>query len=328
MNERFFASTIMTIHFSDTPQRVLITGATGFIGQLLVRELLADEHRVIVLTRDPAKAAALLGSQVRCIAGMQDLSAEEHIDVIINLAGARILGWRWTASRRRTLLQSRVGLTDAVVAWIARAHRKPRLMLSASAIGYYGIQRQGDSTPLDENSPPQRIFMSELCQAWEASARKAAMHGVQVMQMRFGLVLGKGGALPMMLLPIKLGVGGPLGGGRQWLSWIHVQDLLRGMAHLWRLSEQQSAAGMPDIGGAYNFTAPDSVSQREFSNIAAALLRRPGFLPTPGWPMRLALGEQSDLLLEGQRVVPRRLQASGFVFRYPELRVALRDCID
>jgi hypothetical protein len=317
----------MTIHFSDTAQRVLVTGATGFIGQLLVQELLADGHRVIALTRDSARAAASLGAQVRCIDAMHKLPPEEHIDVVINLAGARILGWRWTASRRRTLLQSRVGVTDGVVAWIAQARYKPRLMLSASAIGYYGIQRQGDNTPLDENSPPQPIFMSELCQAWEASARKAAVHGVQVMQMRFGLVLGKGGALPMMLLPIKLGVGGPLGGGHQWLSWIHVQDLLRGMAHLWHLSERQ-ANGMPDIGGAYNFTAPESVPQREFSSIAAALLHRPSLLPTPGLPMRLMLGEQSELLLEGQRVVPQRLQSSGFVFRYPELRVALRDCID
>jgi uncharacterized protein (TIGR01777 family) len=147
-------------------------------------------------------------------------------------------------------------------------------------------------------------------------------YGVQVECMRFGLVLGKGGALPMMLMPILLGLGGKLGSGRQWLSWIHVEDVVRGMAHRWQqaLGAGERAAG----AGASNFTAPECVSQAEFSRTAARIWRRPALVPTPGWPMRLALGEQADLLLEGQRVVPARLEREGFVFRYPTLAQALQ----
>jgi uncharacterized protein (TIGR01777 family) len=208
-----------------------------------------------------------------------------------------------------------------VVAWIGRAQHKPFLFLSASAIGYYGIQKIGDQTMLDESAPPQPIFMSDLCREWEEAAGEAAQYGVQVECTRFGLVLGKGGALPMMLLPIRLGLGGPLAGGRQWLSWIHVEDVVRGMAHRW---QQALKAGEARGIGASNFTAPESVTQADFSRIAARLWHRPAFMPTPGWPMRLALGEQADLLLEGQRVVPARLEREGFVFRYPTLAEALQ----
>jgi hypothetical protein len=302
------------VHFSDTPQDVLVTGATGFIGQQLVAALLADGHRVIVLTRQVKAAAWLFNGRAECIASMDELPPARRIDVVINLAGARILGWRWTKARCEVLRRSRVGLTGRVVDWIARAEHKPALMLSASAIGYYGVQARGDATELNEDAPAQDIFMSDLCREWEEAALQAERHGVKVARMRFGLVLGRGGALPMMLLPVKLGMGGPLGDGRQWLSWIHVQDLVAAIGHLM----------CKRLDGAFNFTAPQCLPQAGFNRVAAKVHRRPYWLPTPALPMRLALGEQADLLLEGQRVVPQRLLASGFRFRYPALEPALR----
>jgi uncharacterized protein (TIGR01777 family) len=310
------------VHFDAAPRTVLVTGATGFVGGNLARALLDDGHTVIALTRQKEQAARRFGGQVRCVASMDELNEAERIDVVVNLAGARILGPRWNTRRKAVLRRSRIELTRRVVEWIARAHHKPFLLLSASAIGYYGIQRIGDATPLDETAPPQPMFMSDLCREWEEAAGEAAQCGVQVECMRFGLVLGKGGALPMMLLPVKLGIGGRLGGGRQWLSWIHVDDLVRGMAHRWQQALQ--AGGRAGTPGASNFTAPECVSQAAFSRTAARIWHRPSFVPTPGWPMRLALGEQADLLLEGQRVVPARLEREGFSFRYPTLAGALQ----
>lgn len=308
--------------FDGTKRTVLVTGATGFVGQNLVRALLGDGHEVVALTRQAKQAAWTFGGKVRCIEAMDELGAAARIDVIVNLAGARILGQRWSAGRKEALRRSRVGLTRRVVEWIAQAEHKPFLLLSASAIGYYGIQRIGDQTALDESAPPQPVFMSDLCREWEDAARGAAQYGVQVECMRFGLVLGMGGALPMMLMPILLGVGGRLGSGRQWLSWIHVDDVVRGIAHRWQ--QALKTAGRAGAPGASNFTAPVCVSQADFSRTAARIWRRPSLFPTPGWPMRLALGEQADLLLEGQRVAPARLEREGFVFRYPELAQALQ----
>ena len=303
--------------FGDAPRNFLVTGATGFIGQRLVKALLADGHRVTVLSREPQRAASLFDGRVDGVAAMDGLPPSRVFDVVINLAGARILGWRWTAARRAALRASRVGLTRKLVDWIATAGHKPAMLLSASAIGYYGIQRRGDDTVLTEKDGPQPMFMSDLCREWEQAAQGAEAHGVRVARMRFGLVLGTQGALPMMLLPIKLGLGGPLGGGTQWLSWIHVDDLIAGIAHLCRAGE----------GGAYNFTSPEVVSQAQFNRTAASVLKRPYGFPTPGWPMRLALGEQADLLLEGQRVFPERLTKEGFVFRHPNLEGALRSVV-
>ncbi len=310
-----------SVSFDEKKRTVLVTGATGFIGRQLVRALLNDGHEVIALTRQPKQAAWTFDGKVRCIASMGELPATCRVDVVVNLAGARILGPRWNAKRRAALRRSRIGLTGQVVDWIARAEHKPFLMLSASAIGYYGIQRIGDATELDESAPPQAMFMSDLCREWEGVAGAAAQYGTQVECMRFGLVIGLAGALPMMLLPILLGLGGRLGSGKQWLSWIHVDDVVRGMAHRWRSAAQGS--GVPGVGVS-NFTAPESVTQFGFSQAAARVWHRPCVLPTPGWPMRLVLGEQADLLLEGQRVVPRRLEREGFVFRYPGIAAALR----
>ncbi|MBV6322873.1 TIGR01777 family oxidoreductase [Duganella violaceipulchra] len=302
------------LRFGPPGRSFLVTGATGFIGQRLVRALLRDGQRVTVLTRQVRQAAWLFDGRVDCVDSMTQLPTSRRIDVVINLAGARILGWRWTAARQAALRASRVELTNKLVAWIATAEYKPAMLVSASAIGYYGIQRRGDDAVLTENDGPQAMFMSDLCREWEQAAQGAAAHGVRVACTRFGLVLGTQGALPMMLLPIKLGLGGPLGGGAQWLSWIHMADVIGGIAHLCRSGE----------AGVYNFTAPESLTQAQFSRVAAGVLRRPFGFPTPGWPMRLMLGEQADLLLEGQRVAPARLLESGYAFRYPQLEGALR----
>lgn len=312
------------LHFSDSCQCVLVTGATGFIGQLLVRALLADGHQVVVLTRRPAVANTLFDGKVKTIAALQELPADFPINVVVNLAGARILGWRWSEARKKILCASRIALTQSVVDWIAQAEHKPALMLSASAIGYYGIQPQGDDTELRETSAPQAIFMSQLCQQWEAEAVRAREHGVTVDVLRFGVVLGQQGALPMMLLPIKLGAGGKLGSGQQWMSWIHVDDLLRGIAHLCRM--HLAAAVVPQTrGGIYNFTAPEAIRQFAFSRQAAVVLHRPCIIPTPAFVMRWLLGEQADLLLEGQRVIPHNLLSAGFQFEFPTVASALAD---
>lgn len=315
----------MPLHFNDTCESVLVTGGTGFIGELLVNALIADGQRVTVLTRNAKKAAWSFRGKVNCIEGMEELSANYPIDTIINLAGARVLGWRWTPSRQTALRRSRITLTQHIIDWIAKAERKPKLLLSASAIGYYGIQTAGDNTELTEGSPTQNIFMAKLCHDWEVVAQSAGQYGVQVSCMRFGMVLGHQGPLPMLLLPIKLFMGGKLASGKQWMSWIHVDDLLRAIAHIWRLHE--SSETKASVKSAYNFTAPQTLSQLDFSKAAAKVLHRPCFFPTPGWPMRLMLGEQADLLLEGQRVVPASLLESGFTFTYPDAESALRSLI-
>ncbi|MCG2585399.1 TIGR01777 family oxidoreductase [Massilia sp. TS11] len=301
------------IHFGPA-QTVLVTGATGFVGQHLVRALVADGHTVIALSRDAARAAARLG--VRAIPSLEALAPSDAVDVVVHLAGARIFGRRWTAARKAVLRASRAGITAQIDAWIARTERKPRLLLAASAIGYYGVQAQDDARALDESAPPQPIFMSTLCQEIEAAAQGITRHGTQVGALRFGFVMGRGGALPGLLLPIRLGLGGPLAGGRQVLSWVHIDDLVRAIAHLMQA---------PQVDGAYNLCAPAACTQHEFARTAAAVLHRPCWFPTPGWPMRLLLGEQSDLVLEGQRVAPRRLQEGGFHFRFATLDAALAD---
>ncbi|RRD58255.1 TIGR01777 family protein [Comamonadaceae bacterium OH2545_COT-014] len=315
------------VHFGTQPQHVLVTGGTGFVGQTLVRQLLADGHAVTVLTRRPKAAAWQFDGAVRCVANLQDIPAATPVQVVINLAGARILGWRWTARRRATLLQSRAGLTQRLVAWMAAQPpaRRPWLLLSGSAIGYYGVQPLGDATSLDESAPPQPLFMSALCQRWEAAAAQAAPLGVQVALLRLGFVLGQQGSLPLMLLPVQLGLGGPLGDGRQWLSWVHVQDVVRAIAHVWTQAEKPPSAAAPTNVQAWNLTAPEPLSQTDFTRCAAQVLRRPFWLPTPAAPVRALLGEQVDLLLQGQRVLPERLLASGFAFAYPNARAALLD---
>lgn len=308
--------------FAPTPLRILITGATGFIGQSLVPLLLTQGHNIIVWSRSPQKAKAQFGFSVEAVADLQEIN-DQPVDLVINLAGAKILGMPWTESRRKVLYKSRIDLTNKLVEWMQLRSQKPSLFLSASAIGYYGIQAQTDKAEWTEEQPPQSIFMSQLCQDWEAAAKTISAQ-VPVVVMRFGVVLGHGGALPMMLLPIKSGLGGRLGTGEQVMSWIHLQDLLGAMAHI--SHKNFSGEKRLENFSAINFTSPQSVTQTEFSKTAAALLNRPWWLMTPTFSLKL-LGEQSDLLLEGQRVVPFELLKSGFEFSFPDIDSALKDIL-
>ena len=305
--------------FGPGAQTFLISGGTGFIGQELVRRLLELGHLPILLVRDPLRASMQFEGRAICITSMDQLSVSTRVDVVVNLAGEKILGLPWSAKRKARLIGSRVGVTSALVQWIEKAETKPRVMLSASAVGFYGAQDPEDPSVLDEFSPARDCFTSELCQRWEGAGLKVVESGVPLKLLRMGLVFDRyAGALPAMLMPIRIGLGGPLGSGRQIMSWIHLQDVVGVMA--WLCRRQHSA---PEVA-TYNLVAPQSPSQREFMDVAASLLGRPALFKTPRAPIRLLLGEQSCLLLDGQRVAPARLLTEGYAFRYPTLALALR----
>jgi uncharacterized protein (TIGR01777 family) len=305
--------------FSGQAQRILVTGATGFIGRILCQALLAAGHSLVLWVRNPDKARQIVGEQARCITRLEDLVSSTAIDVVINLAGEPVLGPRWTAARKATVLHSRVHTTQALVAWIAQAEVRPRLMISASAIGYYGVQSPADGNALDETAPGQAIFMSELCQQWEQEARKVEALGVPLALLRLGVVFGTMGALPMMLLPARCGFGVRYGSGAQVLSWIHITDVIRAIAFL------VGDAEAPARRGVYNLTAPEPVTQREFFTVVSTLKRLFGVIPVSALFFRWVLGEQAMLLVDGQRVCPARLLAEGFQFEFPGLQEALAD---
>lgn len=312
--------------FTDAPLRVLVTGGTGFIGTALCRAFLRQNHALTLLVRNPAKPTELFGSRVRTVRSFADLNPATPFDVVVNLAGEPIIGSRWTAARKALLHASRRDLTQSLVGWIARAHSKPRLMISGSAIGYYGVQIDGDRRALSEDEPTQDMLMSEICRVWEASAQAVRQLGVTLTVLRLGIVLGPcstgQGALPKMLLPLRFGLNGVLGQGRQIMSWVHLADVLGAIAHVMRLPDAEAE-------GAFNLTAPEPCSQREFMRGAAQAMGRRWLLPiaTPAWALRGALGEQAGVLLQGQRVVPARLLETGYTFAFPQLAPAIKDCV-
>jgi uncharacterized protein len=296
----------------QAPRTFLVTGATGFIGTALVRKLLSHGESVIVLTRDRDKALDRFGPHVRSVQDLEVIGPAERIDGIVNLAGAAILGLPWFPARRRALLTSRLRVTEAVVCLCRRLQRPPAVLVSGSAVGFYGVLAEGQC---DEASPPQARFQSELCQEWEAAAAPAQALGIRVVWLRTGLVLGaRGGALPVMARPVRMFAGAVLGSGAQWLSWIHLDDLIRLILF---------AVDHPGISGALNATAPTPVTHGEFQRALAARLRRPLWARVPAWLARLLAGEMSELLVQGQRVLPRKAIAQGFLFRYPGIGGAL-----
>lgn len=287
----------------------LITGGSGFIGSALCRSLAADGHRITVLTRDIARAKRRVPEGVMLI---DRLDFARDVDAIVNLAGENLAGGRWSAARKREFLASRIGTTRRLLDWIERQEPVPAVLVSGSAVGWYGSR--GDEE-LDEDARIGTDFSAHLCRDWEAEARKAEALGLRVCLLRTGIVLDRdGGALKQMLLPFRCGLGGPMGDGRQWMSWIARSDLVA----LIRWLVDNAAAN-----GAWNATAPMPVTNKEFAATLARALHRPCVLRTPGFALKLLFGEMADLLLTGQRVVPARASAAGFAFNHPQLATAL-----
>ncbi len=283
---------------------ILITGGTGFVGTRLVAALVAAGHAVTVLTRNRASAAAL-PTPVTIVTDLAEIESSAQIDAVVNLAGEPLSDGLWTAVKRQRIIASRVDVTRACVELIARLERKPDVLVSGSAIGWYGLR--GDEL-LDESGEAQDCFSHEVCQAWEAAAVDA---DVRTVLLRIGLVLDHGGMLARMLPAFKFGLGGRFGNGKHWMSWIHRDDLVRLIVH---------AIATPELSGPLNGTAPEPVTNREFTRALGAALHRPAILPVPRWPLHLLMGQFADeLLFSGQRVVPAAALASGFRFSYPQI---------
>ena len=297
--------------------KVLVTGSTGLVGTAVGNELAREGHTVCRLIRPVSTVAggAKEGFDVAWNPATGQLGgAGVGADAVVNLAGASIAGGRWTKARKQLLRTSRIDTTRALVGALAKMNARPRVLVSASAIGIYGDR--GDER-LTEESQPGTDFLAGLAQDWEAEALKAEALGIRVVLTRFGIVLARhGGALAKMLLPFKLGVGGSLGSGKQWMSWITLEDVVGAV---------RFAIENGSVRGAVNVVAPQPVQNAEFTQALAKALRRPGLFPAPAFVLRLALGEMADaLLLSSQRVSTQKLQGLGYQFRFPELPSALR----
>lgn len=298
--------------------RILITGATGFVGKALVPRLLREGHTLTAWVRSPARAAKQLGPQVELIDAAGGLSvmqtAVADVDAILNLAGEPVIGKRWTERRKHQLWSSRVDLTDMIVDAIAAAPARPRVLVSTSAVGYYGDT--GDRE-VDEDSPPASGFLAELTVAWEKVALRAEQYDARVCLVRIGLVLGRDGGVLGQTLPVfRLGLGGPLGSGDQYFPWVHLEDVVGLFV---------AALTDPGLRGPVLAVAPGIVTGRGFAQALGRAVHRPAIFRVPSFALRLALGEQAMAVLEGQRATPRRTLALGYRFKFPELDEALAD---
>ncbi|MDD2737956.1 MAG: TIGR01777 family oxidoreductase [Methylomonas lenta] len=298
-------------------QSILITGGTGFLGSALAFKLLHAGKHVVVFGRSSDKIVRTFGDQVQAVSQISDLPDAGSFQAIVNLAGAGIFDQRWNDKRKQVLRDSRIQLTQQLVDWIAGSEQKPEVLLNGSAIGIYG--EHGDEL-ITEQSSQVADFSQQLCADWETTALQAEALGVRVCLIRTGLVLGlDGGLLKRMLLPFRMGLGGRLGNGQQWMSWIHLQDWLA----LAQLMIENST-----LQGAYNASAPAPVTNAEFSAALAATLNRPMLLPLPEVVLKPLLGEMSALILGSQRVLPKRLIDQGFEFQFPKLDLALQNLLN
>jgi hypothetical protein len=299
--------------------RIIITGGTGLIGTVLSKKLLEDGHEVIVLSRNPAKAKMPNGVRAeKWDAKTPDGwgSLINNDTAIVNLAGAGIADKRWSEERKKLLHDSRVDAGQAVTKAIVTAEQKPKVLIQSSAIGFYGTH---DDIKFTEDDNAGNDFMAKLCQEWETSTASVEEMGVRRVIIRTGVVLSNdGGAFPRMSLPFKLFVGGPVGKGKQWLSWIHIDDTVNGIRYF---------IGNENTSGVYNLTAPHPHTNKQFGKVIGKVLGRPSFMPVPGFAMKLLFGEMSVVLLEGQQVLPAKLEATDFSFKYPELETALRELL-
>ena len=300
--------------------KIAISGATGFVGSRLVAKLHAEGHRILVLTRNTTFAQKVFPPQafpnLEIIAytpivsgAWQDTIA--GCDGVVNLAGEHIAEGRWTPERKQEILNTRKLGTQKIVEAIAKSQPQPSVLINTSAIGYYGTS---ETASFDEDSANGKDFLAQVCQEWEAEARKVKDTNVRLVILRFGIILGNGGALGKMITPFKLFAGGPIGTGQQWFSWIHLDDIV---------SLIIQALTKSTMEGVYNGTAPQPVSMNDLSTTMGKVMNRPSWLPVPGFAIEAILGDGAKVVLEGQQVLPKRTLESGFEYQYPNLQSAL-----
>jgi uncharacterized protein len=296
--------------------KIAIVGATGFVGSRLVEQLQTQGHQVKILTRQPGAATRRFPQAE--IVGYTPLQSGEWqksisgCDAVVNLAGEPIAEKRWTAVQKQTILDSRKLGTQKIVEAISQAEVKPQVLINASAIGYYGTS---ETAKFDETSPAGTDFLAEVCTAWETAAQAVTASGTRLVILRMGIVLGEnGGALGKMLAPFSAFVGGPIGSGKQWFSWIHRDDVVKLIVTAITDSQMQ---------GVYNATAPNPVTMQDFAHTLGTVMSRPSWLPVPNFALEAMLGEGAIVVLQGQQVIPTQTLAQGFNFQYPQLQPAL-----
>ncbi len=299
--------------------KVAITGSTGFVGSRLVQQLQAKGHQPLILTRNKTSATRTFPNlEIVAYTPTESGSWQEAItgcDAVVHLAGEPIAESRWTPKHKQEILDSRKLSTQKIVEAIAKANPKPRVLVNASAIGYYGTS---ETATFDENSPSGNDFLSEVCRTWETEAQKVKYADVRLVILRFGIILGNGGALAKMIPPFQLFAGGPLGTGNQWFSWIHRDDLVNLIIE---------AVTRDDMEGIFNATAPNPVRMSEFCHALGETLHRPSWLPVPSFALEALLGEGAKVVLEGQQVVPKRTTSYGFNYQYPTVKEALAEIV-
>jgi uncharacterized protein len=296
--------------------KIAIAGATGFVGSRLVEQLQAQGHQVLILTRSPQQASKRFPqAQVVGYNPLKSGDWQESIsgcDAVINLAGEPIAEKRWTPAQKRVMMESRQIGTQKIVEAISLAASKPPVLINASAIGYYGTS---ETSKFDETSPAGTDFLAQVCTAWETAAQAASALGTRVVILRLGIVLGEnGGALGKMLAPFNAFVGGPIGSGNQWFSWIHRDDVVKLI--IAALTDTQ-------MQGVYNATAPNPVTMTDFAQTLGTVMNRPSWLPVPNFALEALLGEGAIVVLQGQQVIPTQTLSRGFEFQYPTLKPAL-----
>lgn len=290
---------------------ILITGGTGFIGSALCSRLLEEENnKIVILSRHPEKTK----SSIKSIADLNDLKDNNIFDVVVNLAGESIANKRWSDKQKHQIFSSRIDVTEKLISYFEKLENKPKLLISGSAIGYYGIDKTDNV--IEEKDNGDNSFSSELCQKWEAVALKAEKLGIRTCLLRTGIVLGKnGGALNKMLLPFKMCLGGRIGHGKQWMSWVHIDDLVGIILY---------CINHDNLKGAVNGTSPNPVTNQEFTKTLGMVLKRPTIFPMPAIVVKLLMGKMGEeLLLAGKKIIPKKALDAGYTFKYKTLEEAL-----
>ncbi|VVH67239.1 Cell division inhibitor [uncultured Gammaproteobacteria bacterium] len=294
---------------------ILITGGTGFIGSTLCSRLLEEgNNKIVILSRHSEK----IKPPIQAIAELNELKDNDAFDVVINLAGEPIANKRWSDQQKHQIFSSRINTTEKLIAYLETLENKPKLLISGSAIGYYGIDKT--DTVIEEKDNGDNSFSSELCQKWEAVALKAEKLGIRTCLLRTGIVLGKnGGALNKMLLPFKMYLGGRIGNGKQWMSWIHIDDLIGIILH---------CINHDNLKGAVNGTSPNPVTNQAFTKTLGTVLKRPTIFPMPALVVKLLMGQMGEeLLLAGKQIRPKKALDAGYIFKYKILEEALINAV-